>query len=145
MTLPMRDAIMVHHSLTSDGATVSWQAIRRYHMETMGWNDIGYHAGIEVVGNRLEALIGRPEVESAAACKEALMNARALHLCFVGNFDAVEPPGAMLAFAARYVLVPWLDRLKLKPAAIVPHRQYARYKTCPGALFDMDRLRRFCQ
>ena len=139
----VREFIMVHHSLTKDGTTVSWPAIRRYHME-QGWKDIGYHAGIELVNDHLEALYGRPESEPAAACKEQRMNSRALHLCIVGNFDLVSPSDALLEFAARIVVKPWLHRYRLGVASIVGHRDFAHYKSCPGTMFDLDRLRAMC-
>lgn len=136
-----RSFIMVHHSLTADGSTVSWQAIRRYHMQTLGWHDIGYHAGVELVRDHLEAFIGRPENEDAAACKQDHMNELALHVCLVGNFDLTVPSEDLLQFAMRYVIKPWMERDNIAPERIVGHGEYAS-KTCPGRLFDIERLRR---
>jgi len=139
----MRAFVMIHHSLTEDGQTVSWQAIRRYHIG-LGWHDIGYHAGVELVNDHLEAFIGRPENEVAAACKEQHMNELALHVCLVGNYDLAPPSDALLEFTAKYVVRPWLERYKLTVEHIVGHRDYATYKSCPGTQFDLDRLRRLC-
>jgi len=155
---------MVHHSLTKDGVTVSWQAIRRYHtsyrragnivspreaasLRAAGmlveapWQDIGYHAGVEMVNDHLEALLGRPETDDAAACKEGKMNALALHVCLIGNFDIAPPSDALLQFAAHYVIHPWMVRYGIEKARVVRHHDFAPYKTCPGTQLDMSRLR----
>lgn len=136
-----RTHVMVHHSLTKDRETVSWGAIRKYHMGALGYADIGYHAGIELQGDHLEALYGRPETERAAACKHGDMNGLALHVCFVGNFDLEPPSDELLAFGARIVIRPWLVRLGLGPADVIGHRDFATYKSCPGDRFDLERLR----
>lgn len=146
MTILGRAFVMIHHSLTKDGATVSWGAIRRFHTDPLpqgqGWSDIGYHAGVEMVGDHLEAFLGRPETEPAAACKEAHMNKLALHVCLVGNFDLAPPSDELLQFTARYVIRPWLARYTIPAERIVGHRDYATYKSCPGTAFDLSRLRK---
>lgn len=134
--------IMLHHSLTKDGDTVSWQAIRRFHIEKQGWNDIGYHAGIEQVNGRPEAFYGRPWSMKAAACKEADMNDLALHLCIVGNFDLMPPSLETLNFAVRTVIKPWMETFGIPTTRIVGHHDYAGYKTCPGTMFDLAEFRR---
>ncbi len=35
--------IIIHCSGTEDSETVSWSAIRRYHIYDNGWANIGYH------------------------------------------------------------------------------------------------------
>ena len=137
-----RTHIVLHHSLTADSKTVSWQAIRRYHMDAMGWSDIGYHYGIELVSDRHEVLVGRPEHLAAAAVREQDMNRLGLHVCLVGNFDIAPPTEVMLEVAAKSILLPLMRRHGIPLVRVVGHHLYAPYKTCPGSLFDWATLLR---
>lgn len=130
--------IIIHHSLTKDSGSVSWGAIHSYHVNTKGWSDIGYHAGIEEVEGRFICMFGRPDWISGGHTRG--QNWCSLGFCFVGNFDRRRPSDARLRVAARRVLAPWLIRYGLGVDALVPHSQYAN-KTCPGSKFPMDRLR----
>jgi hypothetical protein len=143
------DYIMIHHSLTKDGATVSWPAIEKFHKETQGWNDIGYHAGVELVTDnpelskyRYQALMGRGIKEQAAACPQADMNRRALHVCCVGNFDLEVPSDELLGVLVHRIIKPWMVMFGVIPVNIVGHREFNLAKSCPGSLFDLDRVRR---
>lgn len=132
------ERIIVHHSATRDSGTVSWGAIRNYHRQTNGWRDIGYHAGIELVGSQYVVQQGRPITVPGA--HTVGQNQRSLGFCFVGDYDAVAPEERMLEQAAREVLAPWCKQFGLPVTAIFGHRDYAE-KTCPGKLFDVDALR----
>ncbi len=127
---------IVHHSLTSDSQTVSWGAIRRYHKETNGWIEIGYHYGIELVGDSYEVLVGRPENIAGAHCKG--LNALSIGICFIGNFDLAAPSDEMMIRATE-VFYPILRRLVITPEDIHPHSAYAP-KSCPGTMFPMARF-----
>lgn len=134
--------IMIHHSLTKDGATVSWGAIERFHRESNGWADVGYHWGCELIGDSFYALAGRAEQSRAAACPQGDMNVLAVHVCCVGNFDLEAPPAAMLRVLVKRILIPVIDRWGIIPDRIVGHRDYNPAKSCPGRLFIMDALRK---
>ena len=140
-----RTHIMLHHSLTRDGQTVSWGAIRRYHVEHNGWNAIGYHYGVELVGDQYEALLGRSELDPAAACPQAQMNSRALHICCVGNFDQAPPPAPMLEVLVRLVILPAMVEYGIPPERIIGHHDIRKSKTCPGTHFDLEVVRRMSQ
>jgi len=132
--------VIIHHSLTKDGATVSWDAIRKFHMEQNGWNDIGYHAGIELVGDEYVIMTGRSLSTKGAHCKEENMNSKAIGFCFVGNYDLIAPPITMLVKGASYIKG-IMDIFGIIPANVRGHRDYATYKSCPGRLLDMSIFR----
>ncbi len=147
--------IVIHHSATKDSGTVSWQAIRRYHVLTNGWLDIGYHFGLELIDDggglaRTEILIGRMPGTVGAHTKEAGMNRRSLGILCTGNFDEDLLPRDMIERLGN--LVQWLQRVYNIPKRnVIGHREVGlmvgldwrngQYKSCPGSNFDLDRFR----
>lgn len=157
-------AIVIHHSATDDSETLSWPAIRRYHTSykcegkiikpeavkdliaqgapvQKPWRDIGYHFGIEQVGRQFEILVGRMLTETGAHCPQGNMNRNGIGICLVGNFDKEPPPPAQWDLAVRLVQS-LMQTFIITPARVFGHRELNPHKTCPGQLFDMERLRR---
>jgi len=126
--------IMIHHSLTRDSSTVSWQAIRHYHVAKLGWNDIGYHFGIELVNGQYEVLIGRMLNEDGAHCREAAMNRLAIGICFIGNFDEDNLPDHQRSLGVRLVKS-LMAPFGIPADHVVRHHDFAPYKSCPGTRF----------
>lgn len=142
----MKSHIVIHHSLTADSNTVSWNAIRRYHVNEQGWKDIGYHLGIERVADatgtvHLEALVGRPFNEDGAHCSQMEMNKVGIGVVLIGNFDLAPPDDELLKFTARHVkgLCELLD-IPVDKSHIHMHREFAPYKSCPGTQFPWDKF-----
>lgn len=129
--------IIIHHSLTDDSRTLSFDAIRRFHTapppEGHGWRDIGYHFVIEQVGDRYHMLAGRPLHVGGA--HTVGMNQKSVGVCLVGNFDDAAPSPALLKFAAYQVggLCAALN-ITTSREYIHPHSEYAP-KSCPGTQF----------
>jgi N-acetylmuramoyl-L-alanine amidase len=156
-------AIVLHHSLTKDGETVSWGAIRRYHTSykyggriitpeaatgminrgisvSRPWDDIGYHFGIELVGDHYEALLGRMPDEMGAHCRDGRMNYTSIGICLIGDFDHEPPPKEQWNLALR--VVRWLmTACGIKRDEVFGHREFAGNRSCPGWMFDLKRFR----
>ena len=130
--------IIIHHSLTPDSETVSWNAIRDYHIKTLGWADIGYHSGVELIRGHHEALFGRPWHIPGAHCYEH--NHDSLGFVFVGNYDEREPPDGILLAGANAIGI-WMDIYGIELSRIFTHNYFNAAKTCPGTKFDMIRLK----
>ena len=131
--------IILHHSLTKDSKTVSIGAIRRYHVVDLGWSDIGYHFLIEFMRDHVEIVCGRMPDKKGSHCKG--FNANSIGICFVGNYDLIEPSKEI--WSAGIKLVTFLMR-RYRVADIKGHKHYNNNKSCPGNLFDVEKFKQDC-
>jgi hypothetical protein len=129
--------IILHHSATADGPTVSWGAIRRFHVVECAWGAIGYHYGIELVGDYYEVLIGRLPYEVGAHTQG--QNSCSLGVCFVGNFDKAVVPREQWA-KGLWLCRSLISQFGIARDAIFGHRSFAN-KSCPGQHFDVERFK----
>lgn len=158
---PAWKSIIIHHSDTEDDAArQDWDGIRKFHMSwRLGgdsitpeegrrllaegkpvikpWRDIGYHWGIELVKGSIVIQRGRGLDQVGAHCVG--MNSQAIGICCVGDFDEDHPSDLVYFNCAQLCA----NMIKMFPAItpwnIYPHNKFAQ-KTCPGRMFDMDRL-----
>ena len=133
--------IIIHHSATKDGTTFSWSAIKRYHVQELHWLEIGYHAGVELVDDDYFALFGRPW--DMAGAHTLGQNSWSLGLCFVGNYDEVEPDEEMLLTGAKVVKL-WRRLYDIPVSEIHKHSEY-QDKSCPGKLFPFTDFLLMCR
>lgn len=142
------NTIILHHSLTKDSGSVSWGAIRKYHKDVLGWYDIGYHYGIELINYNYEILVGR--FENAYGAHTRGWNYKSIGICFVGNYDIEKPNIKMLNKGVELVRY-LMDKYNIPKYNVIGHNEawtlddfgYKKYpdKSCPGKLFDMKRFR----
>jgi hypothetical protein len=144
----MKSHLVIHHSGTTDSDTLSWAAIRTYHLKK-NWVNIGYHLGVEWVDRPgdtpgyYEMMAGRPLLARAAGEPKEGFNRKGIHVCFVGNFDKIRPPIELWQFAMPH-LADLLDVLGIPLQNVIGHREIANvgtYKQCPGKLWSMDAFR----
>ena len=130
--------IILHHSASHDGMATNWSQIRFYHTALRGWKNVGYHYGIELVGQDYEVLLGRFENEDGAHCPGH--NSKALGVCLVGNFEENYVPSEQYQLALKLVRQLMRNHNILLPN-VYGHRELAD-TLCPGKYFDLDAFRR---
>ena len=123
--------IILHHSAT-DGGT--FESIRKYHMETNGWKDIGYHYLIETDGS-----VHKGRDERTEGAHTVGFNLISIGICLVGDFDKYKPNKAQLQ-ALNDLISDIQYRYKIPNANIKMHRDSAN-KTCPGLKFPIEEVR----
>jgi len=135
--------IILHHSATEAGGAATFD---RYH-RGLGWDrGLGYNF---VIGNGTRTGDGEIEVGDrwrrqtrGAHCKAGDMNARAVGICFVGNFETDEGPSeAQLRAGADLVrYLAW--RFAIPCGNILGHGEVTGARTqCPGRFFPIERMR----
>lgn len=140
MSIIVPNKIILHCSATKDTDSLSWRAIQEYHVRTLGWDDIGYHYGIENVGGELILLKGRHPNTKGAHCKAKGRNSDSLGVCVVGNYDEVPPSeerwDKTVDFLAQLCFV-----FDIESKDVYGHCEFEPMKTCPGKMWDLDLLR----
>lgn len=81
------DEIIIHCTGTVPSDLTTVEAVRRYHVNTLGWKDIGYHYLIYLDGSIHQ---GRPIDQAGAHCKNH--NQRTIGICYVGGLDVNKKP-----------------------------------------------------
>lgn len=126
-------AVVWHHSKGPDRPASDWEGIRRYHMKERGWDDIGYHFGIEMVDGAPLVRVGRGLTRWGA--HTIGMNKDSIGICVIGDYDAARPSDLILAACVEL----GLEISREFPAITINqhfyHRHFTHEKTCPGRLF----------
>jgi len=128
------EVIIIHHSATKDGTTKDFNAIKRYHVENLGWRDIGYNWVIERVNGVATVIQGRSENISGAHTKG--MNDKSIGICVVGNYDKDNVSTDMYNELVDLIAD---IRSRYGDLPLKQHSDYAN-KTCPGLNFPFNQI-----
>lgn len=133
------DMIVIHQTDTPTGTL---ESVRRYHMQTLGWSDVGYHYLITRDGKVHK---GRANSEVGAHCKGD--NATSIGICCVGKGNAL-PVGAgymnqVMWDSLLRLMRQLVSAYSVPISRVVGHRERPsgreQGKTCPG--FDVAVIR----
>lgn len=128
---PYRMAI--HHTAVpdSDGNLyATMRGMQNYHMNSLGWCDIGYHF---VVAQSGEILQGRSRADRPGA-HVGNQNAGNVGISLIGNYQSRVPPQKQLERTAE--IVSWVHKtygVPLNRTSVKGHREHSGQSTnCPG-------------
>ena len=118
---------------------MSWDNIKDYHTNTLGWEDIGYHFGGEYIEGVPTILVGRPLYKSGAHCVGYNHNSIGFMICGDFELDTEELIDGELILYAKF-LAGLCVTLDIPPSNIYQHKAKDPRRTCPGKYFPFDRL-----
>lgn len=132
--------IVPHHSLTYDKMLLNdWKWIKYYHTKILGWDDVGYHAGIEFIDGKLVYHKGRSLDTDGAHCLG--MNEKAIGICLIGNFDLFEPSHQQY-FALASLTRSYQNKFNIPLLNVQPH-WFHKDKSCCGKRFNFIKFREY--
>lgn len=133
--------IILHHSLTKDGNVVDFNAIKKYHIETLKFNDIGYHEVIEIVNGKPTHFEGRDRFTTGAHA--AGQNIGTLGICIVGDFDKEAPSKEIIDYLCKRLdfYRNLYGSIQIEGHCDHPNPANGYIKTCPGKLFPLQEIK----
>ncbi|XP_019636421.1 PREDICTED: peptidoglycan-recognition protein SC2-like [Branchiostoma belcheri] len=128
--------VIIHHSydfgcLNKSDCEEHVRLIQDFHMDSRGWDDIGYNF---LVGGDGDVFEGRGwDVRGAHAGPD--WNGRSIGICFMGNFTDTLPSEEAIT-AGKMLIQLSVQRNKLMANyTLYGHRQVLDARTCPGEEF----------
>ncbi len=135
-------SVVVHHSAN---AKASPDAMRSYHMNTRGWDELGYHFvigngiaygdGAVYVGNRWKKQM------TGAHCKTPgnQYNEHGVGICLIGDLQKTKPTPRQMESLAR--LVNFLcQKCGIPRSRVLTHGGITGKTACPGKNFSLKAL-----
>ena len=130
-----KNKMAIHHTAGPNNDTSSPEArmrqIQKFHQDTRGWCDIGYHL---IVSQDGEAWEGRP-TETLGAHAGGSNNTGNIGISYMGDYTSIKPNQKMLCRGA--IMIDWGVKtygIKRNRQTIKGHREY-KSTSCPGDAF----------
>jgi hypothetical protein len=123
--------IVIHHSADQDDPWIDAEDYDQWHRD-QGWRRIGYNWVVELIDDSYHAVMGRPLFMKGSHAGPR-WNARAIGVCFAGDFMKGAPPIEQLIVGAELV-AGLCTALGISPSNILRHSE-TRPTTCPGDHF----------
>lgn len=139
--------IVLHHSASASGSVESIHREHQQRKDASGnpWLGIGYHF---VIGNghgmedgMIQPTFRWTDQVHGAHSGNALINARGIGICLIGNFEQHSPTPAQVK-AIRTLVRTLASRHKISVDRIMGHGD-VKATACPGKLFPLKDLREF--
>lgn len=119
--------VIIHCSATKNGEREDIEAIRKFHVETRGWKDIGYHMVIQPDGSVQN---GRSLNEQGAGVEGA--NEGSIHICLIGTDKFTHQQFASLSYKLDSIFLTFnINKWELYAHHDFPSA-WTQHKVCPS-------------